>query len=63
MRFRTFTVAVTTAFHCITALDRLMLATKELVGETYYIFGLGAATSHADPRTPAYFNYRPGQEA
>jgi len=36
-----FSVGISTAFGIITRLDRLMLATKELVGEHYHIHGLG----------------------
>ncbi|KAH8109100.1 hypothetical protein DFH11DRAFT_1629750 [Phellopilus nigrolimitatus] len=35
-----FSVGVATAFGIITRLDRLMIATKELVGEQYHIHGL-----------------------
>ncbi|KAI5122416.1 hypothetical protein M0805_002966 [Coniferiporia weirii] len=35
-----FSVGVATAFGIITRLDRLMMATKELVGEQYHIHGL-----------------------
>ncbi|EIN13098.1 hypothetical protein PUNSTDRAFT_139763 [Punctularia strigosozonata HHB-11173 SS5] len=36
-----FCVATTTAFNIMTRLDRLMVATKELVGEQYHIDGVG----------------------
>ncbi|KAI0271253.1 hypothetical protein BC834DRAFT_432593 [Gloeopeniophorella convolvens] len=36
-----FCVGVSTAFGIVTRLDRLMLATKELVGEQYHIHGVG----------------------
>jgi len=36
-----FCVGVTTAFGIVNRLDRLMLATKELVGEQYHIHGIG----------------------
>jgi hypothetical protein len=50
---RVFCVAVTTAFHCIVALDRLMIAVKELVGETYYIAGLAhGSQGYADTQHP-----------
>ena len=39
-RFRYFSVGVATAFGIITRLDRLMLATKELVGEQFQISGV-----------------------
>ena len=35
-----FSVGVATAFGIITRLDRLMLATKELVGEQFQISGV-----------------------
>ena len=38
--FRYFCVGLTTAFGIITRLDRLMMATKELVGEQFHIHGL-----------------------
>ncbi len=38
---RTFCVGVSTAFSIMTRLDRLMMATKEVVGEQYYIHGMG----------------------
>ena len=36
-----FCVGVSTAFGIVTRLDRLMVATKELVGEQYHIHGVG----------------------
>ncbi|KAF8149165.1 hypothetical protein B0H34DRAFT_735166 [Crassisporium funariophilum] len=36
-----FCVGITTAFSIINRLDRLMLATKEIVGEQYHIHGVG----------------------
>lgn len=36
-----FSVGCTTAFGIVTRLDRLMVATKELVGEQYHIHGVG----------------------
>ncbi|KAH8111149.1 hypothetical protein DFH11DRAFT_1880050 [Phellopilus nigrolimitatus] len=38
--FRYFSVGVSTAFGIVTRLDRLMMATKELVGEQFHIHGL-----------------------
>lgn len=38
---RCFTVGVTTAFGLVLRLDKLMVATKELVGEQYHIQGIG----------------------
>ena len=40
MGHRNFSVGVATAFGIITRLDRLMHATKELVGEQYHIRGV-----------------------
>lgn len=39
---RIFSVGVATAFSMITRLDRLMVATKNLVGEGYHLHGVGA---------------------
>ena len=36
---RFFSVGVATVFMIITRIDRLMIATKELVGEQYHIHG------------------------
>jgi hypothetical protein len=36
-----FCVGISTAFGLVTRLDRLMVATKELVGEQYHIHGVG----------------------
>jgi hypothetical protein len=58
---RTFSVAVTTAFHVVAAIDRIMLATKELVGEQYHIHGLRAHTA-TDGR-PTFAALRPGRDA
>jgi Aromatic acid exporter family member 2 len=38
---RYFCVGVTTAYGIVHRLDRLMVATKELVGEQYHIHGIG----------------------
>lgn len=38
---RCFSVGCTTAFGIVMRLDRLMVATKELVGEQYHIHGVG----------------------
>ncbi|KAI0344331.1 hypothetical protein BDW22DRAFT_1355705 [Trametopsis cervina] len=40
-QYMCFSVGCTTAFGIILRLDRLMLATKELVGEQYHIHGVG----------------------
>src|SRR5712671_2732622 len=39
--FRCFCVGVSTSFGIVTRFDRLMHATKELVGEQYHIHGIG----------------------
>ena len=39
--FRCFCVGVSTSFGIVSRLDRLMHATKELVGEQYHIRGVG----------------------
>src|SRR6267142_5889230 len=39
--FRCFCVGVSTSFGIVTRFDRLMHATKELVGEQYHIHGVG----------------------
>ena len=39
--YRCFSVGVTTAFGIVLRLDKLMVATKELVGEQYHIHGIG----------------------
>ena len=38
---RYFSVGVSTAFSIVNNLDKLMVATKELVGEQYHIHGIG----------------------
>ncbi|KZT00914.1 uncharacterized protein LAESUDRAFT_523085 [Laetiporus sulphureus 93-53] len=56
-QYLTFAVGVTTAFGIILRLDKLMVATKELVGEQYHIHGIGAP----DPRV--YSTDRPAKDA
>ncbi|KAL5518361.1 hypothetical protein ACEPAH_43 [Sanghuangporus vaninii] len=51
-----FSVGVATAFGIVTRLDRLMVATKELVGEQYHITGLPMYTR--SPSTPSGPNLR-----
>ncbi|KIP04314.1 hypothetical protein PHLGIDRAFT_493842 [Phlebiopsis gigantea 11061_1 CR5-6] len=41
-QYLNFSVGCTTAFGIVMRLDRLMVATKELVGEQYHIHGVGA---------------------
>ncbi|OCH87285.1 hypothetical protein OBBRIDRAFT_814199 [Obba rivulosa] len=57
-----FSVGVTTAFGIIMRLDKLMVATKELVGEQYHIHGIGLPElkTDADEKTPFI---RPHKEA
>jgi len=43
-----FCVGVTTAFGIINRLDRLMVATKEVVGEQYHIHGIGLFSRGGD---------------
>jgi len=38
---RCFCVGASTAYGIVVRLDRLMMATKELVGEQYHIHGVG----------------------
>jgi Aromatic acid exporter family member 2 len=40
---RIFCVAISTAFVIINRLDKLMFATKELVGEQFHIHGIGVS--------------------
>jgi hypothetical protein len=39
-----FCVGVSTSFSIMTRLDRLMVATKEVVGEQFHIHGVGLAS-------------------
>lgn len=41
---RRFCVGASTAYSIMTQLDRLMVATKEIVGEQYHIHGIGFAS-------------------
>lgn len=41
LQYLTFCVGISTVFAIVTRLDRLMMATKELVGEQYHIDGMG----------------------
>ncbi|KAH9947336.1 hypothetical protein B0H21DRAFT_338716 [Amylocystis lapponica] len=43
-----FSVGVTTAFGIVMRLDKLMVATKELVGEQYHIHGIGVPEMRLD---------------
>ncbi|CCM03488.1 uncharacterized protein FIBRA_05622 [Fibroporia radiculosa] len=51
-QYLTFAVGVTTAFGIILRLDKLMVATKELVGEQYHIHGVGVPDTRAFERPP-----------
>ncbi|EJF58526.1 hypothetical protein DICSQDRAFT_66814 [Dichomitus squalens LYAD-421 SS1] len=56
-----FSVGVTTAFGIVLRLDKLMVATKELVGEQYHIHGIGVPEpKSAGPTTPVD---RPAKDA
>ncbi|OBZ78595.1 Uncharacterized protein C57A7.05 [Grifola frondosa] len=48
-----FCVGVTTAFGIVLRLDKLMLATKELVGEQYHIHGIGVPLNSLRPAKDA----------
>ncbi|KAI0770884.1 hypothetical protein BD413DRAFT_553337 [Trametes elegans] len=53
-----FSVGVTTAFGIVLRLDKLMVATKELVGEQYHIHGIGVP----ELKSPT-FGTRPSKDA
>ena len=58
---RAFSVGVTTAFGIVLRLDKLMVATKELVGEQYHIHGIGVPEpKSAGPSSPVD---RPAKDA
>ncbi len=44
--YRCFCVGVATAYAILTRLDRLMVATKQLVGEHFHIYGIGGQPLH-----------------
>lgn len=48
--YRCFSVGVATAFGIVSRLDRLMLATKELVGEQYHIHGIVASQTKSNEK-------------
>ena len=55
MRFsRYYCVGISTAFSIVNNLDKLMVATKELVGEQYHIHGIGIVQKggYEPPQTP-----------
>lgn len=60
---RSFSVGVTTAFGIVLRLDKLMVATKELVGEQYHIHGIGVPEPKTRPSTPASPFDRPSKDA
>ncbi|TFK87224.1 hypothetical protein K466DRAFT_491227 [Polyporus arcularius HHB13444] len=47
-----FSVGVTTAFGIVLRLDKLMVATKELVGEQYHIHGIGVPEPKSGAASP-----------
>ncbi|RPD56328.1 hypothetical protein L226DRAFT_538461 [Lentinus tigrinus ALCF2SS1-7] len=47
-----FSVGVTTAFGIVLRLDKLMVATKELVGEQYHIHGIGVPELRSGATSP-----------
>jgi hypothetical protein len=51
---RYFCVGISTAFSIVNNLDKLMVATKELVGEEYHIHGIGIVQKggYEPPPTP-----------
>ncbi len=49
---RCFSVGVTTAFGIVLRLDKLMVATKELVGEQYHIHGIGVPEPKSGAASP-----------
>ena len=52
VHFRCFSVGVTTAFGIVLRLDKLMVATKELVGEQYHIHGIGVPELKSSATSP-----------
>ena len=58
--FRCFSVGVTTAFGIVLRLDKLMVATKELVGEQYHIHGIGVPEPKSNMGSPVD---RPAKDA
>lgn len=58
---RCFSVGCTTAFGIVMRLDRLMVATKELVGEQYHIHGVGVSLRREFTNNTT--NTRPAKDA
>ena len=61
---RYFCVGVSTAFSIVNNLDKLMVATKELVGEQYHIHGIGIVQKggHEPPQAPGSLHPYPSKE-
>jgi len=61
---RYFCVGVSTAFSIVNNLDKLMVATKELVGEQYHIHGIGIVQKggHEPPQAPGSMHPYPSKE-
>lgn len=61
---RYFCVGVSTAFSIVNNLDKLMVATKELVGEQYHIHGIGIAQrgGYEPPPAPGSMYPNPSKE-
>lgn len=61
---RYYCVGVSTAFSIVNNLDKLMVATKELVGEQYHIHGIGIARKggYEAPPTPGSTYPNPSKE-
>ena len=55
---RYYCVGVSTAFSIVNHLDKLMVATKELVGEQYHIHGIGIVQKGGlePPPTPGSYD-------
>lgn len=61
--FRCFCVGVSTSFGIVTRFDRLMHATKELVGEQYHIRGVGHISKVGVEMSPGTDLVRPVYDA
>jgi len=61
---RYFCVGVSTAFGMVNNLDKLMVATKELVGEQYHIHGIGIVQKggYEPPQSPGSVHPHPSKE-
>ncbi|XP_006457385.1 hypothetical protein AGABI2DRAFT_212754 [Agaricus bisporus var. bisporus H97] len=62
-----FCVGVATTFNIMKRLDRLMVATKDIVGEQYHIYGVGAMSSpildHLELGHKTAVHFRPPKDA